>query len=78
MTGADLFRTLENDARELRGIAEHYSKDSPQYGAIRHAALALLYVTMNQREEFASFLVDIFKELSPEEREQLRAYGLQD
>ena len=77
MTDVAFFRALEIDAQELEGIAGQYSKDSPQYGAIRRAAWALLYVIMNRREDFAGFLTDMAQELSDSERQHLRAYGLE-
>lgn len=78
MTDGALFRELEKDARELEGVAAQFAKGSPQYEAIRHATWALLYVIMNQREEFSRFLADMTQELSDSERQQLRDYGLED
>lgn len=78
MSETSFFRALERDARELENIANQYAKGSPQYEAIKHATFALLYVVMNKQEEFASFLKIMAQDLSDVERQQLRAYGLED
>jgi hypothetical protein len=78
MKAADAFRQLEADAEVLKKISETYSPSSPEFDVLRRAAIALSYVVMNDREKFATFMEEMDRDLSPEQRDELRdRYGIE-
>lgn len=78
MSSSEAFRQLESDAKVLESISQSYPPASPEFSAIRRAAMALTYVVMHAREEFASFVEEMGRDLSAEERDELRdRYGIE-
>jgi hypothetical protein len=73
-----LFGQIEAETKVLEAIARQYEPTSREYQALRHAALSLAYIVMNERSEFASFVETIDDELSDEQRKDLRErYGIE-
>jgi len=72
MKAGDAFRQLEADAEVLKKISDGYSPTTPEFDALRRAAMALTYVVMHDREKFATFMEDVDRDLSAEERDELR------
>jgi hypothetical protein len=77
MKESDFFRLLETDSQLLEKISQQYQPDSAEFEAVRRAALALAYVVMNRRAEFATFIEEMESDLSDAQREELRElYGI--
>jgi len=75
---AKAFRQLEDDAKLLEKISQSYPPTSPEFHALRRAAIALTYAVMHDREKFAMFAEEMDRELSTEERNQLKdRYGIE-
>jgi hypothetical protein len=72
MKAAEAFRQLEADADLLKTISETYPATSAEVDALRRAATALTYVVMHDRERFATFIEVRDRDLSAEERAELR------
>lgn len=71
------FDEYEKQARQLKSIAKTLSKRSAKYVALKRAAWALAFVTMQHHPEFQKFLSDQQnRELSPGEQEHLIKLGL--
>jgi hypothetical protein len=71
------FDEYEKQARLLEQIAKTLSKKSVKYVALKRAAWALAYVTMEHHRDFEKFLHDQqHRELSVSEEERLRKSGL--
>jgi hypothetical protein len=78
MSAAEAFRQFEADAQVLKTISETYSPASPEFGAMRRAAMALTYVVMHDREKFATFMEEMDRDLTDEQRDELRdRYGIE-
>lgn len=77
-SSAEAFRQLESDAKMLESISQKYSSTSPEFSAVKRAAMALTYVVMHAQEEFATFVEEMDRDLSTEERDELRnRYGIE-
>lgn len=72
MNAAEAFRQLEADTEVLKKISETYPSTSAEFDALRRAAMALTYVVMHDRERFAAFIQEMDRDLSTEERDELR------
>ena len=70
------FEHVERQSELLKRIAKTWPPGSDEESAIRLAALALLFVAMSHAEGFAEFLRDHQKELSVQQRDELRDLGL--
>jgi hypothetical protein len=69
---ATRFDAYEKQAQQLEQIAKTLSKKSAKYAALKRAAFALGFVTMNHHAEFEKFLSDHQRrELSPTEEKHL-------
>jgi len=70
------FDEYEKQARQLEQIAKTLSKKSAKYAALKRAAWALAFVTMQHQREFQKFLSDQqSRELSPSEQKHLSKLG---
>jgi hypothetical protein len=70
------FDEYEKQARQLEQIAKTLSKQSAKYAALKRAAWALAFVTMQHHSEFEKFLSDQEnRELSPSEQKHLKKLG---
>lgn len=79
MKDSERYKQFEADAEVLRNISARYDEGSAEFQALRQAALALAYVTMNKQDEFAAFVEDMNSDLSEEQRNELRErYGIDD
>ena len=79
MKDSERYKQFEADAEVLRNISERYDEGSAEFQALRQAALALAYVTMNRQDEFAVFVADMNSDLSEEQRNELREhYGIDE
>ena len=73
------FDEYEKHARQLEQIGKALSKKSAKYAALKRAAWALAFVTMQHHSEFRQFLTDQkSRELSPSERKHLSKLGLDE
>jgi len=78
ISAAEAFRQLEADAQLLKAIREAYSPESREFDAMRRAAMALAYVVMHDREKFATFMQEMDRDLTDEQRDELRnRYGIE-
>jgi len=48
--------SFDNEATLLLSVAQLYDADSPERAALRRAALALMYVSLDHPEEFDEFV----------------------
>lgn len=76
MDASEKFAALERKSRVLQSIAARYSKDSTEAEALKEAALALAFATIQRADEFAQYAADVEKPLSEQEEANLRALGL--
>jgi hypothetical protein len=72
------FDEYEKHAKQLEKISKTLSKKSMKYVALKRAAFALGFVTMNHHAEFEKFLSDqLSRTLSADEERHLRDLGLE-
>ena len=72
------FDDYEKQARQLEEIAKTLSKKSAKYAALKRAAWALAFVTMERNREFQQFLGDQeSRQLSPSQQRHLSKLGLE-
>jgi hypothetical protein len=72
------FDEYEKQARQLEQIAKTLSKKSAKYAALKRAAWALAFVTMERHREFEQFLSDQeSRQLSPSQQRHLSKLGLE-
>jgi hypothetical protein len=72
------FDDYEKQARQLEKIAKTLSKKSAKYAALKRAAWALAFVTMERNREFQQFLSDQeSRQLSPSQQRHLSKLGLE-
>jgi hypothetical protein len=71
------FDDYEAHARHLELIAETLDKRSPEHLALERAGWALGFAIMHHHREFQEFLDELQRgELSPDQQEHLRRFGL--
>ena len=76
-SSAETFQQFEDDAKVLESVGQAYPPTSPEFNAVRRAALALTYVVMHAPQGFATFMEEMNRDLSAEERDELRGrYGI--
>jgi hypothetical protein len=69
---------IEKHCEALRVIAEQYPDSSDEYRALELAAWALHFVRCDQmREKFQKYVDNIERELTEEEKRELRAIGVE-
>ena len=71
-SSAEAFRQLKSDAKVLESISQNYAPTSPEFSLVRRAAMALMYVVMHAQEGFAAFVEELDRDLSADERDELR------
>jgi|HubBroStandDraft_4_1064222.scaffolds.fasta_scaffold31867_3 hypothetical protein len=72
------FDEYEKQARQLEQIAKTLSKKSAKYAALKRAAWALAFVTMEHHSKFQQFLSDQeSRQLSPRQQRHLSKLGLE-
>jgi hypothetical protein len=73
----DRIALYEHQAAILEAVAKKYSEGSPEYAAIRQAAIALWYALSQPNGDFMVYL-DKWNngELTPEEAARLKAMGI--
>jgi len=67
---------FEGDSAILESVAAHYSEDSKEHTALRHAAIALWYVLTEGHEKFRDYVTKFQGDLSPEQRAHLVEMGI--
>ena len=67
---------FERQAKILESIAKQFKRDSPEYHTLRRAAMALFYAETQHPDAFEKFITDSDQDLTPEEKGQLRKFGL--
>ncbi len=72
----DRIRMFEDDSKILAQVAGKYPEDSPEYAAVKHAAIALWYVLVDGHEQFTKYVEQFDGDLSPEQREYLLRMGV--
>lgn len=76
MNDKERIHRFEEDSRILESIAVHYGEDSPEYIAIKHAAIALWYVLTDGHERFREYVAQFEGDLTPEQRRKLVEMGI--
>jgi hypothetical protein len=71
-------QSFEEDSKLLESIARELPADSAEQIALRRAGYALFYVATRHSRDFQAFIVDCERDLSPEERANLKKLGLGD
>ena len=72
------FDEYEKHARQLEKIGTTLSTKSAKYAALKRAAWALAFVTMQHHSEFRQFLTDQkSRELLPSQQKHLSKLGLE-
>ena len=66
----------EEDSKLLEQIATAYPAESPQYEVIKRAAIALWFALTETYGEFSEFLQNYEKDLSSDQRQHLKALGI--
>jgi hypothetical protein len=72
------FDEFERHATTLRQIADHYASGSDEKEAIRLAAFALMFVTMDCHEQFERFVEEASNGLTEEQRSRLQRMGIDE
>jgi hypothetical protein len=70
------FEILEEQTRILKEIATAFPQASSQYAAIQNATFALIFAISEDYESFIHFVDSSRKELSNEEKDNLRKLGI--
>jgi hypothetical protein len=68
---------VEKQTEVLKRVASAYGAESAEAAALRLAALALVFTTMNSAREFSAFLKEHGDELTARQRKDLSAMGLE-
>jgi hypothetical protein len=70
------FEIMEEQACILQEMAAAWPQESPQYEAIKSATFALIFAISEEYESFIRFVESSSKELSNEQKENLRKLGV--
>jgi hypothetical protein len=72
----DRIKAFENDAKILERIARQHDATSTEHAALKHAAIALWYVSTTSYEAFKDYVTTFEGDLTPEQRSHLTAMGI--
>ena len=76
MSLKDRITAFENDAKVLERIANQYDETSAEHAALKHAAIALWYVSTSSDEAFKDCVTTFEGDLTPEQRSRLTEMGI--
>ncbi|HEV2222612.1 MAG TPA: hypothetical protein VGR84_06385 [Candidatus Acidoferrales bacterium] len=76
MSLKDRVELYERQAVVLERVAKKYDEASPEYVAVRQAAIALWYALTERHDDFVAYLVKFDSELTPEQKAHLRLMGI--
>ena len=71
------FQILEEEVAVLKQLADKYARDSREYLAVEHAALALSFAVTKNHEQFSDFVRECAEDLTDEQKAYLAKLGLQ-
>jgi len=73
----DRIRLYERQAPILEALAKRYDEKSPEYAAIKQAAIALWYALSQPNDDFMAYLHNWeIGELAPEQIAHLKSIGI--
>jgi len=76
MSAKERFDAYERQAHVLKTIARQYAQNSVEERTLREAAFALSFALTERADEFARFVEQANRSLTPEERLDLARFGL--
>ena len=76
MSLKDRISAFESDAKILERIASQYDETSPERAALKHAAIALWFVSTDNYEAFKDYVTTFEGDVTPEQRSHLTSMGI--
>jgi hypothetical protein len=76
MSMKERIHLFEEDSKILETIANQYAAGPREYVAVKHAAIALWYVLVEDHERFKDYVVKFEGDLTAEQRAHLAAMGI--
>jgi hypothetical protein len=76
MSLKDGITAFDSDAKILERIASRYDETSTEHAALKHAAIALWYVSTTNYEAFKDYVTKFEGDLTPEQRSHLTEMGI--
>jgi hypothetical protein len=67
---------LRQEVALLKQLADKYARDSREYLAVEHAALALSFAVTKNHEQFSDFVRECAEDLTDEQKAYLAKLGL--
>jgi hypothetical protein len=76
MSLKDRVELYERQAAILDRVAKKHDEGSPEYAAVRQAAIALWFALTERYDDFLEYLKKFDSELTPEQKAHLKSMGI--